>query len=1207
MNRIITRQAVLRDAATAFGAIALASLMQVRRAASAAGVFPVPKPTRRTLALLIVACLSVTAQTLSSNIIGTITDPGGAAVTNIRVKLTARATGEVRTALSNDSGIFRFPEVLGGTYSLRIEASGFKAYEMDGIDLTSGETRDLGKLVMELGVVSESISVTAETGAVQTASSDHNSTVTGMQIVNVPLKGKDAWGLISTAGGVVDTNNNGSGTALPGAADREVTNHFSQEGVWINGADNREKNAAIDGITQMDQGSNWSQFINPSSDSIAEIKIIASGAPAEYGRQSGAAVNFITKSGTNEFHGTAYWNRRHEDMDANTFFNNRTGVQRALYRYFIAGYSIGGPIFIPKLFPRSRSRLFFFVTQEFTRVLVPTTSVMANEPTATELSGNFSNSRNQVGAVVTIKDPLTGVAFPGNIIPASRINATGLAILSVFQPPNGYTNPAPGQQYTANSLFNATGYHHRRSDLGRIDWNINSKTSLFLRAGRETDDLVTAQTTAPGMGQEDYITPGYQFVAHLTSVLSQTLVNELSFGLGHDLSGSIHPEGWTPYLRTNALNPPRISPIPTGGGYMQLLPTFTFGGNGFANQASYVPYASNQPPNFRDDYTVRDDVSKTAGNHGFKSGVYIDYYLDGEYSSYSTYAGTYNFTSTTANPSDSGNSYANALLGDFYTYTEASRQVNPITKSWTVEAYVQDNWRVTPRLTVDYGVRAYHIGTRRELAPQVYSGFYPSLYNPAQAPALYRPGCTIVTTGNCPSANQVAINPRTGATAAYALQGTIVPGSGNPTDGFNINGLTGHGDIYSFPFLVVTPRLGFSWDPFGNGKTAIRAAAGTYYDRPVGNRTSMYPVGESTGCPTICTDQLYYGTFSNITSLANSAVMPASPGTNAQGQQKLERALQANFTVQRLLGLGTVLEAAWVGDYARHAPQTITLNPVPLFAYANSANLYNNTELNANLVRSGWPGIGAVSYITWGLSLFNYNSMQLGVSHRMGHGLMIAASYTYSKDLGTTGWDAYHSQRQWFYGPVAQDRPNNLAVNYAYTVSVGQRLGHARYLLNGWTIGGVTHYQSGAPITPTCTSTLAFPLNDPTESGGTARCQEVANPNSFTHNFYNNFNVNALTLAPTGTFGNTGVGILRSPSWVNFDLSLERSIGFGKKEKGHVLIRLEAYNVFNHTEFSNIDANYTFGAGGVNTDTTTGQYIATNAARVVSTTLRFTW
>jgi hypothetical protein len=303
-----------------------------------------------------------------------------------------------------------------------------------------------------------------------------------------------------------------------------------------------------------------------------------------------------------------------------------------------------------------------------------------------------------------------------------------------------------------------------------------------------------------------------------------------------------------------------------------------------------------------------------------------------------------------------------------------------------------------------------------------------------------------------------------------------------------------------------------------------------------------------------------------------------------------------------------VVTVAYVGNFARHASETLNANPIPYQAYADPRNVFNGAEINANFLRTAYPGVGSINYGTDGLSTLNYHSAQLTVIRRASHGLFYSVAYTFSKALGSTSPDAYHTgkpitnvfgqqvtlpdARHWNYGPTAIDRTHVLAVNYSYSFpKASLRFKPFNAVINGWTLSGTTLAQTGAPVSPSCSSTAAFPANDPTETGQAARCQEIADPRAFTQNFYNNFNTGAFTLAPTGSWGNTGLGILRQPGWVNFDMALDREIVV--REKLRFRIRWQAYNVFNHPEFNAFGSTYTFNAAGVNTNTTTGQFTST--------------
>ena len=307
-----------------------------------------------------------------------------------------------------------------------------------------------------------------------------------------------------------------------------------------------------------------------------------------------------------------------------------------------------------------------------------------------------------------------------------------------------------------------------------------------------------------------------------------------------------------------------------------------------------------------------------------------------------------------------------------------------------------------------------------------------------------------------------------------------------------------------------------------------------------------------------------------------------------------------------------MVDVAYVGNFDRHAPEARDNNPIPKFAYGNSANLFAGGAIQANLLRTKYPGMGTVNLYTGSRSDLNYHALQVQARRRMTKGLQFALSYTLSKALGTLGYDPYTTQRDWWYGPLSYDRTHVLAINYSYQLpKAGPKAGFLRSVINDWTLSGITTFMTGFPVTPTCTSTSSGINNsDPSWTGLSAtgaapalRCKQAADPNSFTHDFFHNFNTSAFTMADPGTFGTIGLNRLRQPSYSNWDMTLMRRIPLGKSETRGIRVRVEAYNIFNHTEFQAIGTTYSF-SGTTNTNTLTGQYTSTYSPRLMSMTLR---
>jgi hypothetical protein len=344
----------------------------------------------------------------------------------------------VLTASSDADGLVRFATVPAGAYTLTVQSSGFKSLEIRDIVVTSSEIRTLGNLTLQLGEVRESVSVTAEAVELQLASAEKAGVVTGGQLNNIALKGRDFFAFMQTIPGIVDTR-----------ASREATRNDAVGGISINGARSNQKLFTVDGMVDFDTHSNGSMPFMPNMDAIAEVKVLTSNFQAEYGRNSGGAITVITKSGSNEFHGSVYNFYRHESLNANDFFNNRSGTPKQPYRYRISGYSIGGPIFIPRKFNTDRDKFFFFWSQEYTGVKQDWGTQFSTTATEAERRGDFSRSFDVNGALIPIRDPLTGMAFPGNIIPESRIVSMGKGVLNFFPLPN-YVDPDPRNSFRWN-------------------------------------------------------------------------------------------------------------------------------------------------------------------------------------------------------------------------------------------------------------------------------------------------------------------------------------------------------------------------------------------------------------------------------------------------------------------------------------------------------------------------------------------------------------------------------------------------------------------------------------------------------------------------------------------------------------------------------------------------------------------------------------
>lgn len=1189
---------------------------------------------------------SALAQQQSGTLTGTVVDDSGAVVPGVTVTATEVATAIPRTAFVNEQGVFRIAALPPGQYSLRVELTGFRPVSMTEISLLSSEVRDLGKLVMQVGAQSEAVTVTAEVTPVQVASSSRTSAVTSDQLTNIQMKGRDVYGLLAILPGVMDTNLN-----------RDFTTWTSMRDVTINGAPVTNKNVLVDGISVVDEGGAGNAFVNPNIDAVGEVQVIANGYTAENGRNNGGLINMVTKSGTNQFRGSGWYNARRDRWNENDFLREAQGLPKPLYRVNISGYGIGGPVVLPKVWDSrsSQRKLYFFASQEYTDDARPSVAITANLPTELERRGDFSQTRQTNGQILQIIDPRNGQPFPNNVIPQDRINPVGQKLLGLMPMPNGYVNPQAGQEFTANFAFDQTPLHSRTNHVVRMDGTITASTRWSAKLIKDREDNWTNSVIAPGVGLFNNFVPGVVVSGTLTKVLSSRMVNEINVGYGRNNYGFRAGDDFdyrNYYRSTAGIDPPRLKGFGTYSdppliqepqvdewpylprvNFCTTNPTPTSLGT-CGNRNNLWPFSSLvstervlPAANWNRRWSFQNDLSWTQGRHNMKFGFYTEYTLKTEPQS-PDYMGNFNFGSNVTNPADTGYGYANALLGIFQTYTEQSNRFNMDRKHWQTEGYLQDSWKVNARLTIDYGVRLTHSGPFYE-TNNANSGFYEEQWQRSQAPRLYRPVCTDGRPGNqtCPQNLRGAIDPANpNQILSFAYVGNIVPGSGSQINGMKAGGPDGEGGgYYDLPYLVAAPRLGFAWNVTGDAKTALRASWGIFYNYPRGGYSWV-------GAPPVAfTRVIRNATIDDIANFSNSNIGFAESPINAsvvlgdRDQRKLEKSYNVNVAFQRDIGFKTTVEVAYVGNFTTDSSRTYDLNPIPLYAYGDVNNLFNNAAISTNFLRTTFPGMGSINRTLTDLETLRYNAAQFNIQRRLSKGLQLGLAYTLAKGEGMSGYDQYTEQiggeaalRARYWGPTAVDRKHNLVINYSYQVpnpTPDRKI--LNLVLGEWQVSGVTKFLSGAAVTPTCTSNNAGIANsDPTLTGQTARCMLVADPFSgFTRDDDESraitFNTAAFAMAQplsatVGNFGNTPTGVLRQPSWSNWDLTLAKRIPIPLGKSGMVRLQFQAYNVFNQVEFTTIGTTYTFtGANNsVNTNTQTGRYTATTPPRQLGLTMR---
>jgi len=481
-------------------------------------------------------------QGLTGQISGSVHDPNGGAIAKAKVEVVNEETGQKREIETDADGLFVVPQLLPGRYGVTVSATGFRKVSNNGIVVTANERVTLKRFDLEIGDVSQTVTITAEAALVKTESAERAGLIDEQQMQNISLKGRDYLGMVRLLPGVIDT------------ANREAPGWNNLGGITINGNRGGTLNLTLDGVSSLDTGSMGGPYLAPGLDAIGEVKVLLTNYQAEYGRSSGGTINVVIKNGTRDFHGGGFYFKRHEQFNANEFFNNARGIAKQRYRFNYWGGNIGGPVIIPGTgFNKNRDKLFFFWSQEYLPRNYPTRQGTLTYPTAAERAGDFSQSYSGVNAQGVpnrfwIRDPLktgncsatdqTACFSDGGIvnkIPANRIDANGQKLLSLFPLPN-FNSPT----YAFNSVFQSTVNQPRREEILRIDWNISDKTTFYSRGIQNYEaykgdfNFVLASNVWPQFPIA-YQIESRGVVSTLIHTFSPTLTNETTFGVNRAL------------------------------------------------------------------------------------------------------------------------------------------------------------------------------------------------------------------------------------------------------------------------------------------------------------------------------------------------------------------------------------------------------------------------------------------------------------------------------------------------------------------------------------------------------------------------------------------------------------------------------------------------------------------------------------------------
>jgi len=1134
---------------------------------------------KRFLALAAIT-LPVFAQSITGTIEGAVVDPSGAAVAGAPVRIVQVTTGAIREGGTDTRGGFLFTSLAPGEYTLLVSARGFKQLERRGIRLTASEVLGLGELSLELGQTTEQIVVSDQLVVVQTASSERSAGLTGAQVENIAIRGRNVMNLLRL---------------LPGVVDRSEPDAISRNwNVNVNGLRASTNSVMVDGMTVNAIGNNNVNTVSISLDSVAEVKVLLGNYQAEYGRLAGANVQIITKSGGKDFHGLVSYFKRHEQFNANNFFNNRLGQPKPAYRFNTWTYNIGGPVLLPGGWNRGRDKLFFFWSQEFWPLKTTRPITQLTTPTELERRGNFSQSLDVNNRVIVIRDPNSRQPFPNNIIPAAQINSSGQALMNVFPLPNFFDRSLSAGRY--NYVFQTENITPLRTHTGKIDYNPNPRNTI---AGTFTlsSDINEGSLGLPGGGRANWAQmiqrtsrPGRIYVGRYTRVFNPTLINEFNAGFGQrpEIDNTSDEELKRNQRETIGFRVPQFNNVTNPFG---VVPNATFGG--ITQPANLLIQGRFPHVASHDTLSLTNNVTKSMREHTLKSGIYVDRIWRGSYNPL-PFNGTFDFSVSANNPLDTGHPYANALNGVFASYTETTARPYTRYRVTNLEWFLQDNWKVSRRLTLDFGLR-FHWVPPFEIVDNTISSFFESRYDRARAPQLVRPANV--------GGRRVGVHPVTGAVLPVTAIGAFAEGVGDPLNGMVVR----EPDlILKDRGIMFGPRVGFAWDPFGDGKTAVRGGFGLFYNRePAGflvNVLTQRPIADS---PVV-----FFSTFQALQASGTFSFPQNIDAIDPVG--KVPSVMNMSFAIQRNLGFSTVLDVAYVNSLGRNLQWRRNLNTIPFgtnFLRENADPASPNVPLPPNFLRP-YTGYGNITHAEFASSS-SYHSMQVSANRRFARGLQFGLAWTWSKAMDYNSGDGEAvsnlvSRRVWNYGPSDFDRTHVVRLNWLYDIpNLRVSTALVRAILHHWQLSGIYGFTSGTPTPISFSTTTAVDITGSPTDG--ARVVLTGDPNlpESQRTFSRNLRTEVVQLPAVGTIGQSTRFPIRGPRNQNWDLTIFKN--FPIRETLRFQLRWEMYNAFNSTQFSSIDTAARFdprAAGFPQVNGRFGEFTAAGTARVMQIALR---
>jgi Carboxypeptidase regulatory-like domain len=1176
------------------------------------------------LSLMLFALLSGAAfAQYAGTIQGVVTDPAGAVVAGAQVTAINTATNDTRTATTNGEGGYVLTAMPPGTYEVHVKQASFAEFVAKGVELHVSSTYDVNAQLKLAKAANEQVTVEANAIQVQTDNASLGTVIEGQQVTELPLNGRSFKQLALLEPGVAARDGlNVVQKGLLAGSDISVNGNPVTNNLWL-----------VDGVNNNDLGSNRTLLIYPSIDAISEFKFVTNSYGPEYGQASGGIISIITKGGTNQFHGTGYYSGRNGALNSRNYFS-QPGTKDPLQRNDY-GYSVGGPI--------KKDKLFFFWSEEWNKEKEASVRSASCMPTGAELAGDFSANWNEwdtlhPGDLTDTPVDQCNATLPA--VPGTRVtgnqHGTPLPTITTLDPagvlmsdhlplaniltggqPNLTPNSGPNWSATLGTKLDW------RQENARIDYNLNRKNTLTFRYTQENWSN-PAPSTQSYWGDDPYPAveaswsqPSKSVMLKDTTVLSSTLTNEAQLSYSNNRiyatqggSGITTPDAlgntYTPSAFVTALEA-AIPPAFTGAGLAKkaggMPPDAAWGGFGSYGGGQTI-WAIAPWNNTSDLYNFRDDLAKVQGQHTFKVGIFIGYNKKHEPSEGGHDQPSFSFNSGNngAGPGNSGNALADLLTpGSQYGFGENSANLFPTAIWHQYEFYVQDSWKVRRNLTIDYGFRWSLLREPIEQHNRIAS-WELSQWSSAVATANPADACNglIVVPGTSPCAAANALLGTNFSTGTPGVNNALVPNNNH----------------------AIAPRLGVSWDPWSDGKTAVRFGIGQFYQQERVSRVTNL-MGQNAP---------FSVNFSSTRTLG--VAVPAAGGNTAPNgatspDSFIPNSWQWNFSIQRELVKDTTLQIGYVGNRGLHLTSDRDANGIPLNATQRLLEAFQGTAVCSSdpscagaVTRPAFNFGGIDQFGHAGAS--SYHALQVSATSKLGNHSTIQAAYTWSHtisnvDSGDSSGSGFGTHSQTDPYNINADRGNSTinrpqmftanAIFYLPKFAGASTL--EREALGGWEMGTIFYAESGNSLTNFYNGTVqdqnfcnfaGAPLNCATafsnnisDTYGTAngagninaqrfmttgvacnageKANQILNPAAFT-----------LVGYTIGTIGNSPKGYCLGPKTVNLDLSAYKTWKVG--ERLSIQFRFDAFNALNHTQFA---------SGNINTGGVTGVACGTTA------------